>query len=205
MFGTPPVNPATFIPPLYSLTGSIDQMASAIAATSSTYTESAPSFMVPPDLEHLRALRRHGGRMLVYHGVSDPIFSAEDTRHWYDELARNTAVESFARLYLVPGMGHCAGGPATDQFDLLTPLVRWWSKASLLPRSLPTCVVRPTPVAQISIYPVIGRPTAVARCAPIQAPRSIAGATSSAQTASSVDTKQHLTTRANCARTCSCS
>jgi feruloyl esterase len=26
---------------------------------------------------------------------------------------------------MVPGMNHCAGGPATDQFDLLTSLVRW--------------------------------------------------------------------------------
>lgn len=31
----------------------------------------------------------------------------------------------FARLYLIPGMNHCSGGPATDQFDLLTPLVHW--------------------------------------------------------------------------------
>lgn len=125
VFSTPPANPATFIAPLYALMGNIDQMASAIGATNATYTESAQSFMVPPDLDHMRGLRRHGGRMLVYHGTSDPIFSAEDTRHWYENLARNTAVDSFSRLYLVPGMSHCAGGPSTDQFDLLTPLVQW--------------------------------------------------------------------------------
>jgi pimeloyl-ACP methyl ester carboxylesterase len=125
VFSTPPANPATFIAPLYSLMGSIDQMASAIGATNATYAESAQSFMVPPDLDHLRGLRRHGGRMLVYHGTSDPIFSANDTRHWYESLARNTPVDHFARLYLVPGMGHCAGGPSADQFDLLTPLMRW--------------------------------------------------------------------------------
>ena len=125
VFGTPPANPASFIPPLFALTGNIDQMAAAIRASNSTYTESAQSFMVPPDLEHLRGLRQRGGRLLVYHGVSDPIFSAEDTRRWYESLARNAPVESFARLYLVPGMGHCGGGPASDQFDLLTPLVRW--------------------------------------------------------------------------------
>ena len=32
---------------------------------------------------------------------------------------------TLARLFLVPGMNHCSGGPATDQFDALTPLVRW--------------------------------------------------------------------------------
>src|SRR4029077_1882386 len=31
----------------------------------------------------------------------------------------------FARLFLIPNMGHCGGGPSTDQFDPLTPLVEW--------------------------------------------------------------------------------
>jgi feruloyl esterase len=38
-------------------------------------------------------------------------------------------VENYARLYLVPGMAHCAGGEKTvDSFDLLTPLVDWVEK-----------------------------------------------------------------------------
>jgi feruloyl esterase len=48
---------------------------------------------------------------------------------YFDALTatKNGAEETkkFARLYLVPNMGHCRGGPATDQFDLLTPLVAW--------------------------------------------------------------------------------
>ena len=32
---------------------------------------------------------------------------------------------NFARLYVVPGMNHTAGGPSTDQFDMLTALVNW--------------------------------------------------------------------------------
>ena len=36
--------------------------------------------------------------------------------------------ESFARTFFVPGMGHCGGGPATDVFDVLTPLVDWVEK-----------------------------------------------------------------------------
>jgi feruloyl esterase len=78
--------------------------------------------MVPPDLS-LAGLRRGGKRMLVYHGVSDPIFSASDTVTWFQGLEPNA--RNLARLYLVPGMNHCGDGPATDQFDLLTPLVRW--------------------------------------------------------------------------------
>lgn len=121
VFDTPPA-PNPFIPPLFALTGNVDQMLAATFATNATYTESAQSFMVPPDLS-LSGLRRGGKRMLVYHGVSDPIFSVSDTVAWYEGLNRQS--QNLARLYLVPGMNHCSDGPATDQFDLLTPLVRW--------------------------------------------------------------------------------
>ena len=36
---------------------------------------------------------------------------------------------NFARFFRVPSMGHCSGGPAVDQFDMLTPLVAWVEKA----------------------------------------------------------------------------
>jgi pimeloyl-ACP methyl ester carboxylesterase len=121
IFGTPPANPATFIPPLFALMSNVDQLYASIFATDATYTEASETFMVPPD-RSLDAMRRHHGRMLVYHGLSDPIFSANHTRAWFESLKH---AQSIARLYLVPGMNHCSGGPAADQFDLLTPLVRW--------------------------------------------------------------------------------
>jgi hypothetical protein len=53
----------------------------------------------------------------------------QGTIAYYDALtARNGGPDetaTFARLFLVPNMGHCRGGPATDQFDMLTPLVAW--------------------------------------------------------------------------------
>lgn len=137
VFGTPPANPATFNPPQFALNANIDTLAAAIFATDATYTEASMSFMTPPDASDLRRLQRRGGKMIVYHGVSDAIFSADDTVSWFENLNRNRrhhgfdghaargGARSFARLYLVPGMNHCSGGPATDQFDLLTPLVRW--------------------------------------------------------------------------------
>ena len=68
--------------------------------------------------------------MMVYHGVSDPIFSAADTATWYEALTSNHNGDAtdFARFYRVPGMNHCGGGPAVDQFDMLTPLVNWVEK-----------------------------------------------------------------------------
>lgn len=42
-----------------------------------------------------------------------------------DRLGGLAATQRFARLFMVPSMYHCAGGFGPDQFDLLTPLVRW--------------------------------------------------------------------------------
>jgi hypothetical protein len=81
------------------------------------------AFMTPPNASDLSTLRRRGAKIMVYHGVSDPIFSVSDTEAWYRGLSRETGgdPEDFARLYRVPGMGHCSGGPATDQADFLDP------------------------------------------------------------------------------------
>jgi feruloyl esterase len=88
------------------------------------------SFMTPPNPTDLGALKRRGAKMIVYHGVSDPIFSSEDTGNWYDQLAsaNGGSAANFARFYRVSGMNHCSGGPSTDQFDMLTPLVNWVEK-----------------------------------------------------------------------------
>ena len=78
---------------------------------------------------NLAEFKRRNGKIIWYHGLSDPGPSAKSTIEYYKELAaRNGGFENtmrFARLFLVPNMGHCGGGPATDQFDALTPLVNW--------------------------------------------------------------------------------
>jgi feruloyl esterase len=79
---------------------------------------------------NLTTFAGRGGKMLLYHGVSDPTFSALDTVDYYNRLGDANggadAVQRWARLFLVPGMGHCGGGSlTTDSFDLLTPLVDW--------------------------------------------------------------------------------
>jgi hypothetical protein len=73
--------------------------------------------------------KRRGGKLLLYTGVSDPIFSAADLTRYYSTVSgANGGAEStgrFARLFLVPGMNHCGGGKATDQFDTLAALENW--------------------------------------------------------------------------------
>jgi feruloyl esterase len=126
----PPEDPATFDGSAFTLTGNVDDMVAKINATNATYTESAMSFMTPPNPSDLSTLKNRGAKMMIYHGTADPIFSSDDTTAFYDNLrsANGGDASNFARFYRIPGMNHCSGGPATDQFDMLTPLVNWVEK-----------------------------------------------------------------------------
>jgi Tannase and feruloyl esterase len=131
IFKTPPESPAGFNGPNFSLTTNIDSLVAGISATNATYTESSMSFMTPPNASNLVALQSRGAKMMVYHGVSDAIFSVNDTEAWYkgvQAIHGSGAAAGFARFFRVPGMGHCSAGPAADQFDMLTPLVNWVEK-----------------------------------------------------------------------------
>jgi hypothetical protein len=74
----------------------------------------------PHRADEVREFRKHGGKLLIFHGTADPIFSALESIDYYQLLTRNNggadATATWARLFLVPGMNHCAGGPATDSF-----------------------------------------------------------------------------------------
>ena len=130
IWGVPPADPASFVGPAFALGTPIDTMLASVAATNAAYPESALSFMQPVNPTNLAALKNRGAKVMVYHGVSDAIFSVDDTTAWYDGLQASNGgdASNFARFYRVPGMNHCAGGPSTDQFDMLTPLVNWVEK-----------------------------------------------------------------------------
>jgi feruloyl esterase len=127
-FTTPPQSAAVLSQlSAYALNFSMDTDAPKIFATSGAYSESAWSFMTPPDETNLGALKQRGAKLMVYHGTSDPVFSSNDTTDWYQRLsaANGGDASNFARLYTIAGMNHCSGGPSTDQFDLLTPMIAW--------------------------------------------------------------------------------
>jgi hypothetical protein len=133
IWGVPPADPASFVGPAFALGTPIDTMLASVAATNAAYPESALSFMQPVNPTNLAALKNRGAKVMVYHGVSDAIFSVDDTTAWYDGLQSSNGgdASNFARFYRVPGMNHCAGGPSTDQFDMLTPLVNWVEKGEV--------------------------------------------------------------------------
>ena len=104
------------------------------------------TFRFPQDLERLKTMteilspldpdlrpyKSKGGKLLLYHGWADPAISAYGTVAYYDKVTQQVGgqeqMEAFARLYMVPGMHHCSGGPGPNQFDMLTPLENWVEK-----------------------------------------------------------------------------
>jgi feruloyl esterase len=69
-----------------------------------------------PDLKTFKA---RGGKLILYHGWSDPGITPLNTVDYYESVVRKMGqkdVDSFVRLYMVPGMKHCLGGPGPDSF-----------------------------------------------------------------------------------------
>jgi feruloyl esterase len=81
----------------------------------------------------------NGGKLLLYHGWSDPGIPPEGTIRYY-EAVQSTLGDALSndsvRLFMVPGMGHCAGGTGTDRFDAVAALDNWLESGAA-PASLP--------------------------------------------------------------------
>jgi feruloyl esterase len=95
------------------------------------------------DSSNLGEFREHGGKLLMYHGWADPLIPSQTSINYFNALVANDGhgferasfgggsaaalrrTQSYARLFMVPGMYHCSGGPGPNTFDALTPLVTW--------------------------------------------------------------------------------
>lgn len=110
----------------YFMTYNIDDTEASINAKTTVFTQSVVDwgYMKSPDLS---AFKQRGGKMIAWIGNADPAVSPRATIDWYKSVdARETGkAADFLRLFVVPGMNHCAGGVATDRFDMLTPLEAW--------------------------------------------------------------------------------
>jgi hypothetical protein len=106
---------------------------------------------------NLTTFSGHGGKLLFYHGLSDPWFSPLETLRYYEKMAKDTSggeANSWSRIYLVPGMGHCQGGSATlDRFDMLSAVVDWVEKGVAPDRVIATGAAFPGRSRPLCAYP----------------------------------------------------
>ncbi|NLU74001.1 tannase/feruloyl esterase family alpha/beta hydrolase [Streptomyces sp. HNM0575] len=75
----------------------------------------------------LRDFRDAGGKLILWHGLSDAPIPPQGTVAYYEALRKITGqgTGDYARLYLMPGMYHCMGGDGPDEADMLGPLTDW--------------------------------------------------------------------------------
>jgi hypothetical protein len=109
-----------------------DTQAPLIFNKTAAYPKSAMEFMaaVSTDLKRFRARK---GKMIIYNAINDGIFSSVPLVDWYKAMDEQMGgrAEDFARLFLIPNMAHCGGGPATVPVNngqpgaLLDSITRW--------------------------------------------------------------------------------
>jgi len=101
-----------------------------VAELSSIYDASDPD---------RRPFRDAGGKLILWQGWADPATSPLGNVAYYqavqDTLGGLDATQRFARLYMLPGVGHCSTQPV--RFDLFTPLLEWTEQGLSRVASLP--------------------------------------------------------------------
>ncbi len=84
-----------------------------------------------PDLS---AFKAHGGKLVLYHGWDDTAIPAPNTVNYYESVIRRMGAptaHSFVRLYMIPGMQHCGGGPGITIFGAWASGARQSAKDSM--------------------------------------------------------------------------
>ena len=78
---------------------------------------------------NIRAFLDRGGKLIQYHGWSDPQIAPGNSARYYERVAQELGgadrIHDAYRLFMVPGMGHCGGGDGPNTFDMVTALERW--------------------------------------------------------------------------------
>jgi feruloyl esterase len=82
---------------------------------------------------NLKPFVSRGGKILMYHGWNDQLIAPQNSINYYQAVTASLGGESSAtrsvRLFMVPGMNHCAGGDGTGTFDMVSALEQWVEEA----------------------------------------------------------------------------
>jgi feruloyl esterase len=97
------------------------------------YAEQKLPFMAAVDKD-LSPFKKHVGKLVMYSGWADPVVPPQDTVAYYEGVVKTMGglapTRDFYRLFMAPGMGHCAGGPGPNQFDAIGALEQWVEKGA---------------------------------------------------------------------------
>jgi feruloyl esterase len=89
---------------------------------------------------NLTPFKSRGGKLIMYHGWADWLVSPQESINYYEAVANAQAkaarnhetkyeeTGSFLRLFMVPGMAHCGGGPGLNSINALPSLDLWVEK-----------------------------------------------------------------------------
>ena len=109
----------------------------------------------------MSAFRARGGKLIMTYGWADQVLQPLMGVHYYESALKKNGPETpeFLRLFMVPGMQHCAGGVGPDQYDAVSAVVDWVEQGaapdSLIARKLSRgTVVRSRPLCP---YPQVAR------------------------------------------------
>jgi hypothetical protein len=126
----------------------------------------------------LKRFKDRGGKLVIYHGWSDPAIPPVNAINYYQSVVSKMGAKNageFVRLFMIPGMQHCSGGPGPSEFgqnvvsggdpahDLSSALEKWVEQGSAPEQVIATKykgsspasgVVRTRPVCH---YPQVAR------------------------------------------------
>lgn len=128
---------------------------------------------------NLKPFESHGGKLIIFHGWDDAAISALNSINYYNSVVSKMGqkdADSFLRLYMVPGMQHCGGGPGPDVFgaygfspvndshhNMYMALEDWVEKGSAPGTIIASKLARPAPDAPatmtrpLCVYPQVAK------------------------------------------------
>ena len=119
------------------------------------------SKMIDATNPNLSGFNARGGKLIQYHGWSDPGVSPLSSVNYYTAIGRRLHGDpsGFYRLFMVPGMQHCVGGPGPDHFDALAALEEWVEQSKAPDRLIATHLTdgKPDRTRPLCPYPQVAK------------------------------------------------
>ena len=126
------------------------------------FAQSAGEFssLVATNNPDLRAFNEHGGKILIWAGTADGLINPQGIIQYYKNVQQTTGgaatTDSFARLFLAPGAGHCANGAGPAPTDPVEAVVKWVEHGQA-PQTIPATLTNSAGAAILS-WPICAYP-----------------------------------------------